>query len=377
MRSPVVIADPSIPWVREAFPELSLRLHPSQDLVAHPDLLEDADAIVVPSSCPVDDTLLRKARRLKVIASPVVGRDHVRREAVARLEARLGHPVPVLFAPGSTAGGVGDYAVAAILEAFPPPWNGNPPRVGIWGFGRCGQALAARLDRLGIPWVAFDPPREARSHHRFRSATMEDLFRCQAVSLHVPATRPPCPWPTRGMMDARVFRNLRGCEVGLLVNTSRGEVLDPPAVEEHLDLGRAPALALDVFIGEPSPPISWVLGARWATPHVAGSVLEGRWRAILQVRRPLLRRLGLPASPGTPEPPAGFASEPAPAIGPGASPAEAHRVLREVLPLDRWSREFQRAFGEAPPGDRPAVFRGRRASCLRREIRWLSEAGPH
>lgn len=379
MRRPLVVADPSIPWVREGFLDLpvTLRLHPSDTLVNRPDLLEDADGIVVPSSCPVDDHLLQRARRLKAIASPVVGREHVRREAVARLEARLGHPVPVFFAPGSTAGGVGDYVAAAILDAFPAPWAGAPPRVGIWGFGRCGQALAARLDRLGIPWVAFDPPREARSHHRFRSATMEDLRRCQVLSLHVPATRPPCPWPTRGLIDVRILGRLADSEVRLLVNTSRGEVLDPRAIDAHLDRGGPPDLVLDVFVGEPSPPVPWVTGSRLATPHVAGSVMEGRWRALLQVRRPLARRLGVRPPPDLPIPPGGYPSPLPTAIPPGTPPAEAARRIREVLPLDRWSREFRQAYREAPPEERPAVFRAHRNSGLRREIRWVPGPSEH
>lgn len=373
MRRPVLVADPSIPWVQEAFQDLPLHLHLSSDLAARPEILRDADGLVVPSSCVVDDSLLREARRLRAIASPVVGRDHVRRPAVARLEARLGHPIPVFFAPGSTAGGVGDYVVAAILLAFPPPWHRDPPRVGIWGFGRCGQALAARLDRLKIPWVPLDPPREARSHHRFRSASLEDLLRCQVITIHVPLVLPPSPWPTLGLVDGRIFQAMRDSGVQLLINTSRGDVMDPAAVADHLGRRRHPDLVLDVFVGEPSPPVPWVTEARLATPHIAGSVWEGRWRAILQVRRPLLRHLGVPVPPESPDPPEAHLPGPVAEISPCMPLVEVSRSIGEVVALDRWSRSFQQAWRDASPGDRPTLFRALRAQGLRREIRWLPE----
>jgi erythronate-4-phosphate dehydrogenase len=285
--------------------------------------------------------------------------------AVAAFAARHGRDLPVLHAPGSTAGGVADWVLAALLDAGALDGLPDaPPRVGIVGLGHCGRALAARLDRLGIPWIANDPPRQAAGDPG-PWATADDLAGCDIVTLHVPLTEPGAsPWPTRDMADAAFLARLAAGRTRWLANPSRGGVLEPRAALAAADAGCGPALLLDVFRDEPAPDPRIVVAARFTTPHVAGSVIEGRARAIETIRRPLARLLGVEAPP-RPAP----APTPCPAL-PARPAASDLRAVLDGTGLGALGRAFQDAYSAAPAAHRGAVFTRIRAAAMRREIAW-------
>lgn len=340
----VIVVDARIPAAVEAFSGLG-DVRPF-DGTPDPSDLADARVLVVRSSTRVDAALLDACPRLEVLATPVVGTDHVDRAALAAFRARTGRPVPLFHAPGSTAGGVADFALACLDHLA--RCAGRDLRdlvVGIWGLGKCGGALAVRLDRLGVRHVDHDPPLQARSHGAFRSAPVEAITSCDAVSLHVPLTRPAdSPWPTFRMIGTRELAGPR-----FLVNTARGAVVDPVALARAIDSGRLLA-AVDVWEHEPEPDPSLVGRCTIATPHVAGSVYEGRLRAIAMVRESVRAALSLPAVPWHPVPPPGRATG-----------------LPDVAAL---SAAFRREYLAAAPGERGRVFERIRASAMRHEVTW-------
>ena len=156
---------------------------------------------------------------------------------------------------------------------------------GVWGLGPLGTRTAEKLTALGVQVLADDrhPERVPAGVRPVPAAEL--LARCDVLSLHLPLTP-----ATTGLMDAARLAAMK--PGSLLVNTSRGPLVDIAALESALDRGTPGAAALDVYPGEPEVPD----GLRRRpdvilTPHIAfssaDSVLELRRRATEDLLRVL------------------------------------------------------------------------------------------
>ena len=141
----------------------------------------------------------------------------------------------------SVAAGRWHFADAGVLRRF------DTTRLGVMGFGTIGQKVAARAQALGMQVSAYDP---VVAPGTFTAAgvtryDLEELFsQSTAISLHVPLVD-----GTRGLVSERLLGLL---PVGsLLVNLSRGEVVDTDALLAALDSGRLAAASVDVLPTEP------------------------------------------------------------------------------------------------------------------------------
>jgi len=318
----------------------------------------------------IDDQLLAAAPDLAAVASPIVGTDHVDFAAIHRVRTTTGRPLPYFGAPGSTAGGVADHAIAAILHLALS--DGRDParlRVAIWGYGRCGHALARRLDALDIARIEYDPPLEAAGSG-FRSAPLDEVLASDAISLHVPLTRPDeSPWPTAGMIDARILDALVAGRTSpfILVNTSRGPVVrGADLLAALLRPGSSLRTAIDVWESEPTPDPALVQAVHLPTPHAAGSVFEGRARALSMVRESVRTFLGRGAdwTPPAIEGPAALAPVSLPAG------AERFRAIIDAAGTARLASDFRDGYRDAPAGEGRAVFDRLHRTVWRREIAW-------
>lgn len=188
-------------------------------------------------------------------------------------------------------------AVLAYLREFPRfaraqarhHWDYTPTdelagkRVLILGAGDIGEAVATRLAPFGVELVRA--ARRARPGVHGSGEVPRLLPDADVVVLLVPLTD-----ATRGMVNADFLRRMR--DGALLVNASRGPVVDTAALTEALDTGRIGA-ALDVTDPEPLPedhPL-WAMPNVLVTPHVAASVrgmLPRAYRLVAdQIRRHL------------------------------------------------------------------------------------------
>jgi len=299
------LVDTAVPRATEVFAALGdVQGFDAARLRETTDLWPGMHVLISRSVTRIDDALLSRMPDLLAIACPIVGLDHVDFDALTRFRKVTGRECPLFSAPGSTADGVADWALAAMLElAWHATLDPARLRVGIWGFGQCGVALARRVGRIGATWIAYDPPLEVRSGGTFRSASLEALAGCEAISLHVPLTGPEeSRWPTRHMVD-RAFLGtwLRTANdhPRILVNTARGGVLHTAALTRTMTDHPGHILsAVDVWDDEPRPDPEFVKSCILATPHVAGSVIEGRSRALARVAEDVRRFLGLSAPSG-------------------------------------------------------------------------------
>lgn len=151
--------------------------------------------------------------------------------------------------------------------------------LGIIGFGNIGRAVAGKAAAFGVRVLAHDPycnPGTATEMGVNLVPLDELLAESDYVSLHTPLTP-----ETRHLIGAAELKAMKPTAV--LINTSRGPVVDEPALVEALSKGEIAAAGLDVFEEEPLPPDSPVGGLDNVvlTPHV-GSVSPGAMRQLRQ-----------------------------------------------------------------------------------------------
>jgi len=237
---------------------------------------------------------------LEIVARIGVGLDNIDREAAAARGA------VVTNVPDYCVEEVSDHAVGLLLAwargivAFDREVKGgrwDPAgaalrrvrdlTVGIAGVGRIGRRTAAKLLPFGVRLLGFDrAPAAELAGKGVDFVGLDDLVaRSDAVILHLPLVA-----ETRGLFGAPLLGRMR--PGSLLVNVSRGGLVDNDALIRALDEGPLGAAALDVVDGEPTPPRAVVAHPKLiATPHVAfsstASLLELRRRAAEEVVRVL------------------------------------------------------------------------------------------
>ena len=166
--------------------------------------------------------------------------------------------------------------------------------IGIVGFGRIGQAVARRAAGFSMRVLWFDPHVQARQPTRCE--TLEGLLAASDfVSLHVPLLP-----TTRGLIDDRAFSLMK--RDAILVNTSRGPVVNHDALLRALKEDRIAGAALDVTDPEPLPPDHPLVACPncLIVPHIASaSVATRRRMSELAATNLLAVLLGKSATPGS------------------------------------------------------------------------------
>ena len=235
---------------------------------------DDVVALLTRSEIPVGEELFAQLPMLRVVGTASAGFDHIDVEAAER------HGVVVVSAAGYADDEVADHTLALLYglirrvaeldrSVARGEWDarGAGPlgtlagmRVGIVGLGRIGNAVATRLLALGAEVRATDVLPMQREGVSFVDLP-ELLAECDAVTLHVPLTS-----ETRGLLGRREIASMK--HGALLVNTSRGPVVDVDAVLLALREGRLGGAGLDVLAQEPpvAPPAAPNL---IVTPHAA------------------------------------------------------------------------------------------------------------
>lgn len=268
-------------WLAERVEVVWVGLNEPQRLA---ELLPTADGLIVRTYTQVNAALLDRAAKLKVVGRAGVGLDNI------DLEACRARNVRVVYTPDANTQAVVEYVVGLMLDAFRPrPVLDKPVSaevfhqiraeqvgrqleqltLGILGFGRIGKRLGEVAHAIGMNVNVNDllPEVELRKavDYPFQYMSMEELLRkSNVVSIHVDG-RPE----NRHLIDAAALSLLR--RDVLLINTSRGMVIDNAALAKWaLDTPTARAI-LDVHDPEPPPadyPF-WGIDNVLLMPHLA------------------------------------------------------------------------------------------------------------
>ncbi|TME25803.1 MAG: phosphoglycerate dehydrogenase, partial [Chloroflexi bacterium] len=177
--------------------------------------------------------------------------------------------------------------------------------LGLVGIGRVGSEVARRAAAFGMTVVAHDPFATEASARTAgaRLVDLDEVLRtADVISLHVPLTD-----KTRGLINEESLAKMK--RSAIVVNASRGEVVDTDALASALERGTIAGAALDVFAQEPLPADAAIRRAPRTvlTPHIAGSTTEAQTNVAVDVVEQILDVLdGKPArfAVNAPRPPA-------------------------------------------------------------------------
>jgi glycerate dehydrogenase len=148
--------------------------------------------------------------------------------------------------------------------------------MGIVGLGRIGRAVADLAAAFGMRVIAHAPRPPADRPAWIELADVDSLFsRSDVVSLHCPLTP-----ETRGLVNAARLARMK--RTAFLLNTSRGPLVDEPALAAALNNGQIAGAGLDVLAMEPPAAVNPLLGARncLITPHLAWATRAARARLM-------------------------------------------------------------------------------------------------
>ena len=273
--------------------------------LAAPDLLtalRGVQGLLVRSATKVTAEVLAGAPDLKVVVRAGTGLDNVDRAAA---EAR---GVIVRNTPNANSVSVAEITFAMLLalerhiasaaaDLRAGRWNKVKYQgrelagrtLGVIGFGRIGQEVANRARAFDMSVISHDPLVTVgpRGYEWVRHTDRETLLReADVVTLHVPLTD-----DTRHSLGAREFGLMKPDAV--LVNASRGGVVDEGALLAALTTGRLRAAAVDVFEREPAPADHPLISLPnvLALPHLGASTAEAQRRAGLDAADALLEAL--------------------------------------------------------------------------------------
>lgn len=247
------------------------------------DRLHDVDYIVN-RTLPIDDALIAACPKLKFIAKYAVGYDNIDVAAAAR------HNIPVANCKGFNSRSVAELTLALMIAScrnLYPMYLGlrngewmqdsfvntsltlSGQTVGIIGLGSIGSRVAALLNAFGATVLYYDIVRRGEEEEKKLNVTFAEMKELLAtsdiVTLHCPGSA-----QNRHLIDREALSLMKS--TAILINCSRGSVVDEEALYEALSSGRLERAALDVF--ETEPPFSsklLELSNVIASPHVGGT----------------------------------------------------------------------------------------------------------
>ncbi|ALG69052.1 4-phosphoerythronate dehydrogenase PdxB [Beggiatoa leptomitoformis] len=264
-----ILADENIPYVHEAFSTLGEVQTIAGRTLKQADLIASkADVLLVRSVTRVNKTLLADTR-VQFVGTTTIGVDHVDTTYLQQQSIGFAN------APGSNATSAAEYVISAlIILAQQQGFQLTQKTVGIVGCGNVGSRVLAKLNALGVTCLVCDPPLQARTGNE-SYVSMAEIAQADIITLHVPLITTGY-YPTWQLIDSHFLRQLNPNVI--LINTSRGDVVDETALIQRLVKYPLMNAVLDVW--EKEPVINQLLLQRVAlgTPHIAGYSFDGKVR---------------------------------------------------------------------------------------------------
>jgi D-3-phosphoglycerate dehydrogenase len=268
-----------------------------------PDALQEIiggyHGLAVRSATKVDSALLARATNLKVVGRAGIGVDNIDVPSASR------RGIIVMNTPGGNAVTTAEHAIcllASLVRQIPQAtasmkagkWEKKKfaagieladKVLGVVGLGNIGRIVADRAIGLKMRVVAYDPfvTEEAAARLGVQLASLDDvLARADFVTIHVPFLN-----ETKGLVNAAAIAKMK--KGALLVNASRGGIVDEEALLAALTSGHLGGAALDVFsveppVGSPLPGLDNVI----CTPHLGASTEEAQEKVAIEVAEQLV-----------------------------------------------------------------------------------------
>lgn len=276
----------------EAFGEVEVYENTEQHQIQ--ERLKGAQAVFV-NKLQVDQTFIEKNPSIEYIGELATGFDNIDLEACRRAG------ITVTNIPTYGSQGVAQFAFALILSLYSkvdyhadlvqkgewsrrgsftlhdqPVYELYGKTIGIVGYGAIGRALEKIAHGFGMQIIIYDHNSARKEAELGSFVSLEELIReSDIISLHVPLTE-----DTRSMIGKRELEAMK--ESAVLINVSRGGIVDEAALKKALDQGEIAGAGLDVVEEEPIPDDHPLLTTDRCiiTPHMAWLAKESRQRLL-------------------------------------------------------------------------------------------------
>ncbi len=276
---------------------------PSRDPQSWLDIARNADGILT-RHAPITADTIGRLTRCRIISRYGTGTDNI---DVAAAEAR---GIRVKCVEAYSTSEVADHAWAMALTLWRSiplfhkrivsgGWQPDPlPKIrrlrgqtlGLVGFGRIAAGVASRAQASGMEVVAYDPYATI-PHDVSRVLAVDELIaQSDIISLHAPLTN-----ETRHIVNDHSLASANG---SILINASRGALLDMNSAIDALDHGRLTGLGLDVFEDEPLPIASRIRSRSdvLLTPHIGYYSIDSLHEAKVRSTNAIVNTLAEPKS---------------------------------------------------------------------------------
>ena len=287
-----IVVDDKIPFIREAISQISTDVIYKPGIAISPDDIHDADALIIRTRTRCDEALL-KGSKVSFIATATIGYDHLDIEYLKRTH------ITWTNCPGCNANSVGQYIHSCLLLLEKEKgYDLSKTTVGLVGVGHVGHAVIEAIRPLGVQILLNDPPqkealRKAGKPHEFFLKIEELQEKCDIISFHTPLITKG-PYPTFHLANKIFFNALK--KQPIIINTSRGAVVDNTDVLQALKDGIIRDAIIDTWENEPNINQELLNLIYIGTPHIAGYSADGKANATRMALTALCNHFHLPVT---------------------------------------------------------------------------------
>lgn len=280
-----VVVDEKIPYIREALAQIADEVVYVPGKSFTPALVKDADALIIRTRTICNEALL-SGSRVKFIATATIGFDHI---DVAYCRAA---GIVWTNAPGCNAASVAQYiqSVLLILKSNSQKTL-EGQTLGVVGVGNVGKKVVQVAETLGMRVLQNDPPRQhLEGNEKGQFVSLQQIVEeSDVITFHVPLNKEGV-YRTYHLADAGFFASLKKKPV--VINTSRGSVIETQALLTAIDKGQISDAVIDVWENEPDINRTLLNKVLIGTPHIAGYSADGKANATRMSLQALCRFFG-------------------------------------------------------------------------------------
>ena len=361
-----IVIDSKIPYIKGYAEFLGETIYKPGAEICPADI-KDADAMIIRTRTHCDKVLL-EGSNIKFIATATIGYDHI---DTAYLKET---GISWTNCPGCNAHSVAQYIECCLLQlAAHGCWQKegrlspitapieartldrnifNQLTLGIVGVGNVGRAVLAEAKRMNFANILLcDPPRADREGEKGFSSLDEIAQKADIITFHTPLTHSlSTPYPTFHMANERFFNMLKPSVV--VINSSRGEVVDTLALKQAISNKKIRAAVIDTWENEPQIDLQLLQQTFIGTPHIAGYSADGKANGTRMALQAVAQFFGHDASVfdeiKAPTLPAGYSYHP---DGNGhliAPELKFYDPTRDTIALKSSPDQFERLRGNYP-----------------------------
>ena len=267
-----IIMDENVLLGKEAFSSIGEILSVPGRAIT-PEVVKNADILIVRSVTKVNEELLENSG-IEFVGSATAGIDHV------DIEYLKSRNIGFASAPGSNSNSVAEYIIAGLLQLDRKgKLSLEKISLGVVGVGNVGGKVVKKARGLGIKVLQNDPPLKRETKDEvFRE--LDELMNCDVITLHVPLLYEGTDKTFNLFDESRINKMKRG---SILVNSSRGKVVEQSALKSALEKGHLSGAILDVWEKEPDIDKEMLELVDIGTSHIAGYSYDGKVKGTRMV----------------------------------------------------------------------------------------------